>query len=84
MKIKTIIADDEPLALEKIRTLLKNDSEIEVIGECENGLDTIRAIQKHKPELLFLDVQMPELDGFGVLESIAKSRMPTIIFCDSL
>jgi len=77
-KIRTLIVDDEPLAREKIVDMLFGDAEIEIIGECGDGLAAVAAIEAHKPDLLFLDVQMPELDGFGVLEAI--EQMPVIIF----
>jgi len=80
MKIRTLIVDDEPLARERIRTLLADESDIEIIGECANGLEAVAAIKNRKPELLFLDIQMPALDGFGVLEKIGAEKMPAIIF----
>ena len=80
MKIKTIIADDEPLAREKIRNLLEEDPDIELIGECADGIETVTAIRNQQPDLVFLDVQMPELDGFGVLKALRDSNMPTLIF----
>ena len=80
MKIKTIIADDEPLAREKIRNLLEQDPDIELIGECADGIETVTAIRNQQPDLVFLDVQMPELDGFGVLKALRHSNMPTLIF----
>lgn len=80
MKLQTLIVDDEPLARERIRTLLADEPDVEIIGECANGRAAAAAIQKLKPDLLFLDVQMPELDGFGVLDQIAAAKMPTIIF----
>ncbi len=80
MKIKTIIADDEPLAREKIRNLLEEDPDIELIGECADGIETVTAIRNQQPDLVFLDVQMPELDGFGVLKALRHSNMPTLIF----
>ena len=80
MKIKSIIADDEPLAREKIRTLLEEDPDIELIGECADGIETVTAIRNQQPDLVFLDVQMPELDGFGVLKALHHSNMPTLIF----
>ncbi len=80
MKIRTLIVDDEPLARERIRTLLADESDIEIIGECANGLEAVAAIQSQKTDLVFLDVQMPELDGFGVLEKISAEKMPAIIF----
>lgn len=78
--IRALIVDDEPLARERIRTLLSETSYVDVIGECENGQSAIHAIAKQQPDLLFLDVQMPELDGFAVLEAIAPHRMPVVIF----
>lgn len=80
MKIRTLIVDDEPLGRERVRTLLARDDEIEVVGECGDGKKAITAIQKLKPDLLFLDVQMPELDGFGVLEAISGGPIPAIVF----
>jgi len=80
MKIKSIIADDEPLAREKIRNLLEEDPDIELIGECADGVETVTAIRNQQPDLVFLDVQMPELDGFGVLKALRHSNMPTLIF----
>jgi len=80
MKIRTIIADDEPLAREKIRTLLAKDPDIELIGECADGIETVTAIRNQQADLVFLDVQMPELDGFGVLKALNDSNLPTLIF----
>lgn len=80
MKIRTLIVDDEPLGRERIRTLLAGDLEIEVVGECADGRQAITAIEERKPDLVFLDVQMPEVDGFGVLEAICGERLPVIIF----
>src|SRR5262249_1366388 len=77
-KIRTLIVDDEPLARERIADLLDGDAEFEIVGECGDGLAAVAAIEAHKPDLLFLDVQMPELDGFGVLEAIEET--PVIIF----
>ena len=80
MKIRTLIVDDEPLGRERIRTLLASDPEIEVIGECADGRQAITAIEQRNPDLVFLDVQMPEVDGFSVLEAICSECMPVIIF----
>jgi|SRR5262245_3590477 len=77
-KIRTLIVDDEPLARERIVDMLVGDAEVEIIGECGDGLAAVAAIEAHKPELVFLDVQMPELDGFGVLEAIDQT--PVIVF----
>lgn len=80
MKIRTLIVDDEPLGRERIRTLLSSDAEIEVVGECSNGKQAVAAIKETGPDLVYLDVQMPEMDGFAVLDVIAGERMPAIIF----
>src|SRR5258705_9997127 len=80
MKIRTIIVDDEPLARERIRTLLREEADIEVLCECANGNEAVTAIRKHSPDLLFLDVQMPGLGGFDVLRALGKEVMPLVIF----
>ena len=77
-KIRALIVDDEPLARELIVDMLAGDPEVEVIGECGDGLAAVAAVETNKPDLVFLDVQMPELDGFGVLEAI--ERPPVIVF----
>ncbi len=79
-RIKTIIVDDEKLAVEKIRRELLNDSEIVIVGEYYDGTSAIEGIKKQKPDLLFLDVQMPEVDGFGVLKSLEENELPVIVF----
>jgi len=76
----SLIVDDEPLAREKLQSLLTRDADIEVIGECADGREALSAIQSLSPELVFLDVQMPELDGFGVLAALDPNTLPTIIF----
>ncbi len=80
MKIRALIVDDEPLARERIRSLLQDESDIELSGEFENGSQAVDAIRKNAPDLLFLDVQMPETDGFGVLRAIGPGRVPAVIF----
>jgi two-component system LytT family response regulator len=79
-RIRALIVDDEPLARERIAGMLKRDEDIEIIGSCGNGREAVAAVQKHAPDLLFLDVQMPEMDGFQVLEKIDPERMPLVIF----
>jgi two-component system LytT family response regulator len=79
MSIKTIIVDDVELARERINMLL-DDIEIEVVAECENGREAIEAIRDLKPDLVFLDVQMPKISGFEVIETIGAEKMPTVIF----
>jgi two-component system LytT family response regulator len=79
-KITTLIVDDEPLARRNIRLLLKDDSEIDIVGEAASGREALALIRKHSPDLVFLDIQMPELDGFGVLENIDAEQLPAIVF----
>jgi two-component system LytT family response regulator len=79
-RIRAIIADDEPLARRGIRQLLAPHADVAVVAEARNGHETVRALRELKPDLLFLDVQMPELDGFGVLREIGAKDMPAVIF----
>jgi two-component system LytT family response regulator len=79
-KIRAVIVDDEPLARRRIRRMLAADTEIEIIEDCSNGREAIKAIGKQTPDLVFLDVQMPEVDGFAVLQSISPEKMPLVIF----
>ena len=70
--IRAVIVDDEELARQIVREMLKPHAEIEIVGECANGFDAVRAISELKPDLVFLDIQMPKLDGFEVLELIGN------------
>ena len=72
--------DDEPLARERIRRLLQKEADIEIVGECADGNEALAAIGEQQPDLVFLDVQMPELDGFGVLEQLGREATPAIVF----
>jgi two-component system, LytTR family, response regulator len=78
--IRTIVADDEPLARNKLRILLDAEAGIEVVAECRNGAETIAAVRSHQPDLLFLDIQMPDADGFEVLNSLSAGEMPATVF----
>jgi two-component system LytT family response regulator len=80
MTIRCLIADDEPLARERLRTLLREEPDMEIVAECPDGPKTVAAVHKHAPDLLFLDVQMPALDGFGVLEALPAEKIPVLIF----
>jgi len=80
MPIRVLIVDDEPPAREKLRTLLEREEDLEVIGEATDGAAAVAMIQSERPDLVFLDVQMPELDGFGVLQKIPSDAMPSVIF----
>src|ERR687896_104028 len=79
-KIKTVIVDDEPLARERLASLLAAEQDIDVIGQCRDGEEAVTAIHDHSPELVFLDVQMPHMNGFEVIEAIGLDRMPLVIF----
>ena len=78
--IRTLIADDEQLAREKLRIFLAAEPEVEVIAECKAGDDAIAAVYNFRPDLLFLDIQMPEADGFQVLEAVPAQSKPAVIF----
>jgi two-component system LytT family response regulator len=78
--IRTIIIDDEPLAREGIKELLHTISDIEVIGECSNAVQAVEQILDTKPDLIFLDIQMPEMDGFDVIRMIKDKWLPAVIF----
>lgn len=80
MKISALIVDDEPLARERIRTLLDGDSDIAVAGEASNGKEALEKITDSTVDLIFLDIQMPELDGLRLIEKIPPNRMPLIVF----
>jgi two-component system, LytTR family, response regulator len=80
MKMRVLIVDDEPWARKRIATLLKPEADIEIVKECAGGEAAIQAITECAPDLVFLDVQMPEVDGFEVLDAIGPERMPLVIF----
>ncbi|HSB29633.1 MAG TPA: response regulator, partial [Pyrinomonadaceae bacterium] len=79
-RIKTIIVDDEPLARRNLRLLLESDPQIEILGECRNGKEAVKAIESMRPDLIFLDIQMPEMDGFDVLERVGAEHVQAIVF----
>lgn len=78
MKIRALIVDDEPLGRKVIRKLLERETDFEIIGECADGRNAVASINRHRPDLVFLDVQMPELGGFQVLEKV--EHMPVVVF----
>jgi two-component system, LytTR family, response regulator len=80
MTIRVCIADDEPLARERIRTLLEHEPDVRVVSECADGAEAIAEIQRERPDLVFLDVQMPVVDGFGVLRALDDEMIPSVIF----
>lgn len=79
-EIRALIADDEPLARRGIRQLLEGHADVIVAGECRNGRETLRALHTLSPNLVFLDIQMPQLDGFQVLRAYGAARMPAVVF----
>jgi two-component system, LytTR family, response regulator len=78
--IRVVVADDELLARKKLRLLLGSEPQVEVVAECSNGRETVSAIRSFRPDLLLLDIQMPDLDGFEVLSEISSDEMPPVIF----
>lgn len=79
-RIRTLIVDDEPLARRNLRVLLEKDPQIEIVEECRNGRDAVKAINTLSPDLIFLDIQMPEWDGFDVLARVDPENIQAIIF----
>ena len=79
-KLRACIIDDEPIACRKVQRLLNEDREIELVGLCTNGEDALETIRKLLPDLIFLDIQMPVMDGFELLESLDVEKMPYVIF----
>ncbi len=79
-RIRALVVDDEPLARSNIKLLLSRDPGIDVIAECDSGLHALKVIPQERPDLLFLDVQMPECDGFEVLERLPTNPLPATVF----
>ena len=80
MPIRTILVDDEPLATEGLRLRLEPFDDIEIVDTCSNGREAIRAIKTHKPDLVFLDIQMPGFDGFSVIQGLMEVEPPLFVF----
>ena len=82
MALRVLIVDDEPLARQELQYLLENAGDVEVVGLGTNGIEAVELIRTHKPDVVFLDVQMPGLDGFGLLKKLLekKTRMPQVVF----
>lgn len=79
-KIRVLVVDDEPLARRGIRHLLDPENDFEIVGECKNGREAVVAVEKLSPGLIFLDVQMPLLDGFSFVEKVGAGNLPEIVF----
>ncbi len=78
--IQVLIVDDEPLARSGLKKLCERDSDLKLVGECANGVASVEAILQVEPDLVLLDIQMPEMDGFEVLSSVGVEKMPFVIF----
>lgn len=78
--MRALIVDDEPHAREGIRLRLKEHGEVEIVGECSSGEEAVRAIEQLKPDLLFLDIQMPEMNGFEILRKVSVDPVPIVVF----
>jgi two-component system, LytTR family, response regulator len=79
-RIRALVVDDEPAARDRLRTLLAAHADVLVVGECRDGEEAVDTLRTSRPDLVFLDVQMPRLDGFGVVASLGAERMPPAIF----
>jgi two-component system, LytTR family, response regulator len=79
-KIRVMVVDDEPMARSNLKVLLRRDQEVELVSECGSGKEALNAIRNKRPELVFLDVQMPECDGFDVLEQLGAELPPALVF----
>ena len=80
MKLRAFIADDEPLARERLRFLLAADADIEIAGECRNSREVVTALKEQPCEILFLDIQMPGGSGFDIIDQVGRARMPITVF----
>lgn len=80
MKIRALLVDDEQLARQRVRLLLAEEPDVEIIGESRDGFEAVSQLQATKPDLLFLDVQMPDMDGFEVLRRVPQASLPVVIF----
>ena len=79
-KIRVLVVDDEPLARSGLTALCERDGDLQVVGECSDGRAAVEAIQRLQPDLLLLDIQMPEMDGFEVLRAVGAEQMPQVVF----
>jgi two-component system, LytTR family, response regulator len=79
-KIRALVVDDEPVARDRLIQLLREEADVELVGECSNGVETVSAIEQLAPDLVFLDVQMPEMDGFEVVRALDSHHVPAVVF----
>src|ERR1700760_4378319 len=80
MTIRTILVDDEPLAIQGLELRLQEHEDVEIVDKCSNGREAIRSIKTHKPDLVFLDIQMPGFDGFSVVQGLMEVEPPLFVF----
>src|SRR3712207_3945576 len=80
MTIRTILVDDEPLAIQGLQLRLEKYEDVEIVDTCSNGREAIRSIKTHKPDLVFLDIQMPGFDGFSVIQGLMEVEPPLFVF----
>ncbi|QIG81339.1 LytR/AlgR family response regulator transcription factor [Stakelama tenebrarum] len=80
MTIRTILVDDEPLAIQGLELRLQDHEDVEIVDKCSNGREAIRSIKTHKPDLVFLDIQMPGFDGFSVVQGLMEVEPPLVVF----
>src|SRR5580704_16134883 len=80
MSLRTVIADDEPLARERLKLMLASDPEVEIVANCGNGNEVVTTLKADRIDLLFLDIQMPGSSGFDVIENIGLSNLPLTVF----
>jgi two-component system LytT family response regulator len=78
--LKCLIADDEPLARERLARLLETEPDVEIVAQCRDGEEAVLAIQDRSPDIVFLDIEMPQMNGFDVIEAVGYDRMPLVIF----
>ncbi len=81
MTIRTILVDDEPLAIQGLQLRLAAHDDVEIVDTCLNGREAIRSVKTHKPDLVFLDIQMPGFDGFSVVQGLMEVEPPLFVFC---
>jgi two-component system LytT family response regulator len=79
-RLRALVVDDEPLARQTLLALLERENDVEVVGECSDGPAAAQALRARRPDVVFLDIQMPELDGFGVLRAVRDVHVPAVIF----
>jgi two-component system, LytTR family, response regulator len=79
-RLRALVVDDEPLARRTLRELLERERDVEVVGECGDGPTAVETITLRRPDVLFLDIQMPELDGFGVVWAVREAQVPAVVF----